>query len=188
MKQKIFYEGVLAKIAKATKKLNDRADAASRLLTDIEKKLIDSGVGITVWDNAFLEEYLDDVSYGSVRRYFLGYAKIDGEWGIAVSEEIDGGPNTPPKEFQEFLLRTADRETRILAVPHIPSLLQRIHDSVSDMTKKLDKRMVQMELELEMLSKGKKIEPEEPQTKKCKFKNPPPAPEQKPERKTRLPQ
>jgi len=109
-------ESDLAKIAKASEKFNAQADEATRYIVEIEGRLNESRVGRVVWlDSPAIRITKKHPKYTveNVEDTRIGFAKIGGEWGIAVSNP-------------ERLLRKADRATRIAAVPLIPKLLKRI--------------------------------------------------------------
>lgn len=140
---------LLAQIAAASKVLNQAADAASDAISSIEKKLLDAEPGTTVWHQTLLEEETtfareegaDEVP--AQRRVTLGFAKVKGKWGIAVREEILGKKKARDTEFTDVLssevslLRKADRDLRIVAMPAINSLLEAILEAVKARTLRL---------------------------------------------------
>ena len=97
-------ESDITKIVKVAKRLNAQADEATEYIVQIEDRLNIAKVGKVVW--------LDSTEPR------IGFAKIEGKWGIAVSDP-------------DRLLKKADRATRIAAVSLIPKLLKLIAETLT---------------------------------------------------------
>jgi hypothetical protein len=159
MEETMNYDGVLAKIREAAEDLNEKADKASQHIADIEKKLIDAGVGINVWEDPFVVSHTADDHQSGWRRLSLGFARIEGEWGIAVRDVTKGGSEINPLA-EERLLRKMGREMRVMATNFIPSLLQRILEDLNSTAEKLERTVELVKADFESLSRGKELEPE----------------------------
>jgi hypothetical protein len=92
-----------------------------------------------------------------MRLICLGFAKIKGEWGIVVRDEI---VSSEENVHNECLLKREDQDMLIQAIRFVPSLLQRILRKLTDTSERLECRLSQMELALDVekftLEKGNK--------------------------------
>ena len=134
---------IIASIAAESKKINEIADAASAYIKQIEKQLLETDVGVTVW-GPVLEDTESHFTPGEAASPLearkvtrLGIGKVKSKWGFAVLEQIFTKRRASDKEFTVLslesvsLLRKSDRDIRILAMPHIPELLTQILDAVT---------------------------------------------------------
>jgi len=123
---------VLEQIAAASRVLNSAGNDVTHRIEALEESLIEAEPGLSVWGETLLSEearhYGDDGHAPlPVRRVVtLGFAKVRREkWGVAVREELTGRDGTLVYE-DITLLRKADRNLRILALPHLEALARKI--------------------------------------------------------------
>lgn len=134
----------LSDIGRKSKQLNQLADNATTEIVELEKRLLEAGVGIEVWDGNF--RYDDSTTWtipedwqnggdevSAIRAATLGFAKVDGHWGIAVNEWTKiygGGVEEQTVENSLSLLRHAPRDVRIDALSQIDNLLVAIEGAI----------------------------------------------------------
>jgi hypothetical protein len=133
---------IIAGIAAESKKINAVADEASAYVKSVEKQLLETDVGVTVWGPILSEEEShftpgDAATPVDARRVMtLGLGKVKSKWGFAIQEQIFTKRRANDKECTQLseekvtLLRKSDRDLRILAMPLIPELLEKILEAV----------------------------------------------------------
>lgn len=143
------HKELLSQISAASESLNAAAEAASDTLSSVEKRLLESEPGVTVWHGALVEEettFADEEGaneQNALRRVTLGFAKVKGKWGIAVREELLGKKKARDTEYSEplsseiSLLRKSDRDLRILALPQLTGLLEAILEALTERAERL---------------------------------------------------
>lgn len=112
---------VLASIKKNAGLLNEKADESSQKIIVIEKKLVSYGVGMTIWENGYIEceRKKDSVIYTR-----LGFSKVGSEWGIVRKISEYSGNDFMDEEILEVeLLRKLPRADRRIAMSNLLSLL-----------------------------------------------------------------
>jgi len=143
MSKNIKNEELLSIITQKVKKLNELADKSTAQLSIIEKQLVDAGVGIEVWGGRIWDEKINWYNEGKEEmeaadhRHYLGFAKVDGDWGFAIKDVITV-KSPDRRDFdsdvvvnsETYLLRTASRQLRIDALPHIDKLLENIDQEI----------------------------------------------------------
>lgn len=138
---------VLSEITDASKELNEAADEANALIAMIEEQLVSAGVGLTVWDGVLSHESFnfqdryDDPDQLAESEIRLGFAKVENTWGIAVKDEVyvREEEQLVLRRQYIYLLRKADRETRVLAIPELPELLQEVLKQIKARTASVKK-------------------------------------------------
>jgi len=102
-------------------------DAAFRLLN----------LGLTAWYKYDVDE--DDS--GEFWEHYVGYAKVDGKWGLALSEVTGTDIEmTDEHDNKEWLFNDAPRQMRVEAIPHIPSLLDKLVHEVNNAAASLEEK------------------------------------------------
>ena len=124
---------VFARITKVSKALNKKADEATQHIDGVEKRLADAGVGVHVdgpcVHSETREVEVNDEYVQREYRTFLCYGKGQGTWGLMLKTCYAGDWDSTlddPVTEDEVLLRSADRESRIRAIPLIRQLLEEI--------------------------------------------------------------
>lgn len=121
---------MLESIGQASKRLNDAASEATRRIESLEDELLAAEPGISVWGEPVLTQPASftraDGTLGVGQRVItLGFDKVKKEkWGIAVREQLKSERDAVEEEV--LLLRKADRELRLLALPHLEGLVRQI--------------------------------------------------------------
>lgn len=116
-------------------RLNKASDDLSEAIGPLDAAFSSLNLGVTTWHQYYDES--DDS--GAFWRYYVGYAKVDGKWGLALSE-VSGDEALPPEENydKEWLFNDAPRDMRVDAIPHIPALLDAIVKQVNDTASDLE--------------------------------------------------
>jgi len=111
---------LLKQLASASETLNQASNKLTEQIKEIEASLASYNLGVIAWVE--LRRTPEEVAenYPTVDRIeSLGYSKKNGKWGLFVYSEIEEF-----EHLEEWLLRDAPRELRILAVDAIPQLLE----------------------------------------------------------------
>lgn len=139
--------------AKAAR-LNEASDNANKVLSGIEKRLIDMNIGIEVWDSEPLDIAIPEGDLGPNKTssqivQVLGFARAEGKWCLAVKpiRLVDGffqgdmdspfqnrygaGPPTP--------LLQAARALRIAALRKMPKFIAALDEHVAETVNEIEK-------------------------------------------------
>lgn len=111
-----------AQLADSAARLNSASDELSKAVAPIDAALKKLNLGVTAWHPYINSHDAQDGSY-YMRR--VGYAKVSGKWGLALSI-VSGYVNDPEDDIEQWLFNDAPRWMRIEAVDHIPALLEEL--------------------------------------------------------------
>lgn len=125
-----FYKQLSASAAE----LNTASDELGRSISALDNALKKLNLGIAAWVKF---DGHDDDGTGDFWARHLGYAKIDGRWGIAISDSA-GNYNSPaPDRDEEWLFNDAPRVFRVEAVEMLPDLLEKLIREAEQTTEKI---------------------------------------------------
>jgi hypothetical protein len=123
---------LLTKIGAASRVLNGAANEATRRIEEVEQCLLDAEPGVSVWGATLLVERASHqrdeagLAEPAQRVVTLGFARSKKDrWGICVREELKVENGLGGSE-ELSLLRKADRNLRILALPHLEQLVRQV--------------------------------------------------------------
>ena len=102
----------------AASHLNLVSDELGKSISVLDSALKKLNLGISTWSR--LDRWED--AFGNYSTRYLGYAKVNNRWGIAL--RTVAGNNTQPEEaaVEEWLFNEAPRSLRIEAVEKLPDL------------------------------------------------------------------
>lgn len=125
-------------LAAAAAVLNTESDEFSRAVAPLDLALralslgIESWVRVRGWDD-------DD---GDYTHHELGYAKVNGEWGIAL-RVATGNEHRDWYKEDKWLFDGAPRQNRIDAIEKLPELLERLIKKAISTAKKIKEATAQ---------------------------------------------
>lgn len=110
-------------LAESAARLNSSSDELGKAIRPIDVALKRLNLGVAAW-------YLYDGSAkpDSEGNYYcrrIGYAKVSGKWGLALST-ASGNALADVHDYEEWLFNDAPRWMRIEALDHIPELLEQL--------------------------------------------------------------
>jgi len=114
--------------------LNATSDQIGKPIVELDSALKKLNLGISAWVTVLSETKPN----GTVRHADIGYAKIDGTWGIAL-RHVKGDYSHPDPE--EWLFNDAPRSLRLAAIGHIPDLLEKLSKEAVETTAELKKQL-----------------------------------------------
>jgi len=117
----------------AAKELNEFSDQLGKPVTALDALLKPLNLGISAWYR--LARHDDDRGSGQYWVRDLGYAKVDGKWGIALRE--GRGFPSGEEEYETWLFNDAPRRLRVEAVDHLPELIQELTKAAKDTSRKV---------------------------------------------------
>lgn len=130
-----------ARLEKLSAQLNKSSDSVSDTLKRLESKLATLRLGVEVWlDKPLCVEPLTD-SNGKTMEIistFLGYAKVDGTWHIAIQNDFELTTTGDPSGDHPQAIQQASREERIMALQRIPELIKAIEAKAEGELKKIE--------------------------------------------------
>lgn len=137
------YTQVLDEIRSTSKKFNKASDAATEQIESVEKRLLEVEPGVTVWGPRLLSEDIQHVdedtgaSCPAHRVVTLGFGRSKKKWGFVVRQEVVGqaegaaGGQGLTLVDEVRSLRKADRDLRIMALPHLLQVVQAVRDELN---------------------------------------------------------
>lgn len=127
------------KLSVAAADLNKVSDELGRSVAELDAALKKLNLGITVWTNIRGNED-DQGSYWSEE---IGYAKIDGKWGIAL-RTVSGNYGWPEQDrIDQWLFNDAPRSMRISAIGKIPGLMEAMSKEAAESTKNIRAKLAE---------------------------------------------
>ena len=126
------------RLAQSAESLSSKTDEFSRQIAVLDSALKKLDLGIIAWERIRGGE---DKS-GNYWSEDVGYAKINGKWGIAIRER-SGNTNVGTEEIDEWLFNDAPRSLRISAIDQMPGLLNKLVASTGKTARKVDEKIAQ---------------------------------------------
>jgi prefoldin subunit 5 len=143
----------LKQLSESAARLNSASDEFSKAIVPIEAALKKLNLGVTAW-HAYYSASPDESGNYWQRR--IGYAKIDGKWGLALST-ISGNVRYPDDDEEQWLFTDAPRSMRIEAIDHIPALLEELVNQANKIATDLQNKTEtarELSLTIATLAKG----------------------------------
>jgi hypothetical protein len=129
-------DALVARLERAAERLNEAAQRGTRRIEALEERLGAIEAGIESWGPTLLSEPTTFHGENGVtpeaalREVTLGYAKVKKDkWGIAVRDVVKASSGRLLSENVSLLLR-AERNLRLLALPHLTSLTRQLVEAV----------------------------------------------------------
>jgi methyl-accepting chemotaxis protein len=111
--------------------LNATSDELGKSIAELDSALKMLNLGISSWVSFNKRSSPDGVCYSYNE---VGYAKIDGKWGIALSSVSGDRYNPDDDNVECWLFNDAPRALRIQAVAKIPDLLEKLIKDATETT------------------------------------------------------
>lgn len=118
--------------------LNKSSDALSQPIAALDAGLQKLNLGITSW-HPFRRVEIEGLWFVSD----VGYAKLNGHWGLALRHSIGTTPQTEHDTQEEWLFNDAPRHMRIDAIDHLPDLLLKLSKNAEKTSRKLQAKAEQ---------------------------------------------
>ena len=128
----------LQQIKQAAGTLNSATDRFSKVILEIEEFLKILNIGVASWVTIPGTSWSDEES-GNSGYNQLGYAKINGKWGFAISSDCD---------YDEPALSAfhdASRDLRLKSVACLPELLDELAKGATKLSEEVDERTQEVE-------------------------------------------
>lgn len=141
---------LIEEIREMSHRLNEAVDTATDQIEELEKRLGDAEPGVSVWGPVLITE--DSVheangeggsSEPAERTVTLGFGRAKKKWGFAVREVLRNRPRPGYADEgvtlheEVSLLRKADRDLRLLALPHLREVVEAVRDELKRRTAEL---------------------------------------------------
>jgi hypothetical protein len=137
------------RLAAAAAELNAASDELGKTICALDAAIKPLNLGLPTW--VPVVEYEDPDGGGFESRY-IGYGKINGKWGIALSI-VSGNRFSDARTDQEWLFTDAPRDLRIEAADKLPQLLEGLIDTASAATKTIGEKTAQAQRVVAAVSK-----------------------------------
>ena len=130
-------QSAFQQLSAAATTLNTASDRLSKLVAELDSALKTLNVGLVCWvnidDPSFSEDGQEEYSEQ------VGYAKINGKWGIAV-RTVNDVAWAQHVGVEEWAFSDAPRHLRLKAIDLIPALLDELAKEASENTKKITEK------------------------------------------------
>jgi hypothetical protein len=124
-------------LADSAARLNSGSDELAKAIRPIDTALKKLNLGVSAWYTYRGSEEPDaDGSY-SYRR--IGYAKVGGKWGLALSAD-SGNVYAETDHYEAWLFNDAPRLMRLEAIDCIPDLLEQLVKESNKVAEDLQKK------------------------------------------------
>lgn len=132
-------ERAFKKLSAAAETLNSASDDLSRRIAPLDAAFKKLGLGVAAW--VTISGSVDGSEWWSRD---LGYARVNGKWGIAL-RDVSGDYQNPNDDSGEtWLFNEAPRWLRIDGSAKLPDLLEKLLEQTEDTTKKIRARATQI--------------------------------------------
>jgi hypothetical protein len=130
--------GELSAIAQS---LNQATDELTRVVAALDEALQRLSVGLVVWVNVQTWDHEDGVSYECEQ---VGYAKVNGQWAIAIRKTFGREDTSDPDEVRSiWIFNDAPREARLRAVEYLPQIVNELAKAAAKTTEVLNRKLEQ---------------------------------------------
>jgi prefoldin subunit 5 len=127
------------RLAASAENLNTLSEEFSKSVAAIDAALKKLNLGVIAWETFFGADDDD----GTFLRQMIGYARINGTWGIAIRESAGNRNSDQPSDIEEWLFNDAPRSLRIDALDKLPELLDVLVKNADKTTKKIQEKTAQ---------------------------------------------
>jgi hypothetical protein len=118
--------------------LNTVSDELGKSVAEIDDALKKLNLGVSVWVN--IHEWEEEFDYYMEQ---LGYAKVDGKWGIAL-RTVSGDFRWPDQDkIEQWLFNDAPRRLRLAAIETLPEMLKSLSEEAVKTTDKIKSRLAE---------------------------------------------
>jgi len=126
-------------LAEAAKNINAVSDELGRPIESLDAGLKKLNLGVTAWTP--IVEGQDEFEPERWWSRDIGYAKIDGKWGIAL-RTIAGDYRAPDHErVEEWLFNDAPRWLRIEGIDRVPALIEKLIEETNKTAARIKERV-----------------------------------------------
>jgi hypothetical protein len=123
------------RLAVSAASLNAASDEFTKALAPVDSALQWLNIGVECW--ARVKAYEDDENDPTAYRYNeIGYAKVNGKWGIAL-RVISGSEMFNRHDEERWLFNEAPRLLRVDSIPKLTALLERLIKKSDSTTEKI---------------------------------------------------
>ena len=125
-------------LASAAQALNTAAEDLSKVIRHLDASLKKLGLGVSAW--VPVSGLSDETQYWTIE---LGYANVDGKWGLALREVTGYHLDSNDQSEQIWPYNDAPRKNRAEAVDKIPDLLEKLLQQTQETTRSLQDKIEQ---------------------------------------------
>ena len=121
--------------------LNKASDELTRVVSVLDEALQRLNVGLVVWVLVVKWHDENGLAYESEE---VGYAKVNGIWGIAIRKMFGSEDSPDPDEVREvWAFNDAPRELRLRAVEKLPDVVDELAKAAIKTTELLNKKLAE---------------------------------------------
>jgi hypothetical protein len=117
--------------------LNTVSDELGKCVNEIDAALKKLNLGVSVWVAVTGED--NGPFYWSED---IGYAKIDGKWGIAL-RTVSGCHPDDEERSEAWLFNDGPRALRLSAIAKLPEMLKKLSEEAAETTKRVKNKLVE---------------------------------------------
>jgi hypothetical protein len=138
------------KLSAAASELNLVSDDLGKSVGALDAALKKLNLGLTVWVSIRRTDDMDGDHWAEL----LGYAKIEGKWGVAL-RTVSGNYMLPDKdEVESWLFNDGPRSLRLTAIGKIPELLENLSVEAEKTAKEVRTKLAEAKEVVAILKKA----------------------------------
>jgi hypothetical protein len=124
-------------LSKASQELNTASEVFGTAVTSLEDAINALNPGVAAWVAVSSSSPDEDMPWQSVEER-LGYDKVDGRWGLALSTvEIDSSGDVSESVQASWRFKDAPRSLRLRAIDRVPELIEALAREASRTAKRV---------------------------------------------------
>jgi hypothetical protein len=128
------------KLTSIANSLNEATDELTRVVGVLDQALQRLNVGIPVW--VLVVKWSSDDDPTGYETEEVGYAKINGYWGIGIRRSVGDETSPTPDEVRDiWAFNDGPRELRLRAVGRLPELLDELAKSAQKAAEVVNKKL-----------------------------------------------
>jgi len=129
-------------LAQTASELNSATKRLSETIAALDDSLKGLNLGISSWIQFASSTSADGLVEET---HELGYAKINGKWGVAIRHISWFAPDPEQNQVKEWLFADASRELRLKAIDYVPKLIEQLNNDAQNYTAKLTHKIAEAE-------------------------------------------
>jgi len=131
-----------SQLSSIAQSLNQATDDLTSVVGALDEALQRLSVGLVVW--AQVDIWHDEIDGLTYEREEIGYAKVNGQWGIAIRRTFGREDSSDPDEVRNiWAFNDAPREARLRAVEKLPQVVDELGKAAAKVTEILNKKLAQ---------------------------------------------
>jgi len=128
-------------LSKTAKSLNDATDRLGKVIETLDAALKGLNLGLQAWVK--FEDWSDED--GDWQTEKVGYGKVGGKWGIAITSETGNYSNPDGDAYRSWLFNEAPRDLRMKAIAKLQEVIAELNRVAETTVDEINKKTAQVD-------------------------------------------